>query len=42
MSTDLIEEHILAVPAFGREILKISILADAVFKTKLLPELAAN
>lgn len=38
----LVEEDVFPVTALGRKILKIAILANSVFLTKLLPELAAN
>jgi hypothetical protein len=39
---NLVEENVLAIPAFGREILEIPILIDPMFLTQLLPELATN
>jgi hypothetical protein len=38
----LVEKDILSIAAFSREVLKIPILADTVFLTKLLPKLTAN
>ena len=38
----LVEEYIFSVPALGRKVLEIPILADAVLLTQLLPELTAN
>jgi hypothetical protein len=38
----LVEEDILAVTAFCRKVLEVSILVDAVLLTQLLPELTAN
>lgn len=38
----LVEEDVFPVTTLGREILEIAILANSVFLTKLLPELAAN
>lgn len=38
----LVEEDVFPVTALGREILEVSVLANSVFLTKLLPELAAN
>jgi hypothetical protein len=38
----LVEEDVFAVAAFGRKILEIAVLVDAVLLTQLLPELLAN
>jgi hypothetical protein len=38
----LVEEDVFSVTALSREILEVAILANSVFLTKLLPELAAN
>ena len=42
MLSYLVEKHILAITAFVGELFQISILTDAMFETKLLPELCAN
>ena len=39
---DLIEEHVLSVTAFGREVLEVAILADSMLLAQLLPELTAD
>jgi hypothetical protein len=39
---NLVEEDVLAIPTFGREILEISILIDPMLLAQLLPELTAN
>lgn len=38
----LVVEDIFAVAALGRKIFEVSVLADAVFLTELLPELASD
>jgi hypothetical protein len=38
----LVVEDVLTIAAFGCEVLKISVLANSVFLTELLPELTAN
>lgn len=38
----LVEEDVFAVAALGREVLQVSVLADAMLLAELLPELAAN
>jgi hypothetical protein len=38
----LVEEDIFAVTSFAREILEVSVLVDAVFLAKLLPELRTD
>jgi hypothetical protein len=42
IKTDLVEKNILAVSALRREFLQIAILVYSMFKTELLPELAAD
>lgn len=41
-SSYLVEEDILAIPAFCRKLLQVPILANPVLKAKLLPELTAD
>ena len=38
----LVEEDVLAIAALGGKVLEVSILVDAMFLAKLLPELTAN
>ena len=38
----LVVKYILAVAALGRKVFEVSVLADAVFLTELLPELASD
>jgi hypothetical protein len=38
----LVEEDVFPVTTLGREILEVTVLANSMFLTKLLPELAAN
>lgn len=38
----LVEKDVFPVAPFGRKVLQVAILANAVFLAKLLPELAAN
>lgn len=38
----LVEEDVFAVAAFGREVFEVAVLVDAVFETKLAPELGAD
>jgi hypothetical protein len=38
----LVEEDVFAVAAFGREVLEVAVLVDAVFEAELLPELRAD
>lgn len=38
----LIEEDVLSIPAFGRKVFQIAILADTMFLTQLLPKLTAD
>lgn len=40
--THLVEEHVLAVSAFSRKLLQVTILADSVLQAQLLPELATD
>jgi len=38
----LVEEDILAVAAFGREVFEVPVTVDAVLKTQLLPKLGSD
>lgn len=38
----LVEEDVFAIATLSREVLQVSILADAMLLAELLPELAAN
>lgn len=40
--THLVEKHILAIAALGREILEVAVRTDAVLQAQLLPELAPD
>jgi hypothetical protein len=38
----LVEEDILSIAAFSREVLEVPVLTDTMLLTKLLPDLASN
>lgn len=42
MKRYLVEEHIFPIPTLSRKLFEVPILTNAVFLTKLLPELAPD